>query len=146
VRRAALIAVALVTLAGCGGSSGQTLTKDEYAAKADAICAKGNEQQKRLGNPANVAELERVADKTLSLLDNAISELGKLRPPASEQATADQWVAQVRRLRDDLRQIRDKAKENDLPALRQIAATSRQQNAKANALATELGMSICNKN
>jgi hypothetical protein len=140
-----LIALVLVLLPGCGGGGGQALTKEQYAAKADAICAKGNEQRKGLGNPGSVADLVRVADKTLNILDDAISDLKKLEPPAGEKAIADQWLEQVSKLRDDLKQIRDKAKDKDLEALRQIAATSQAHNARANALATELGMSVCNR-
>jgi hypothetical protein len=146
--RAAVIALALVVLAGCGGGSGQQLTKQQFASKADSICVKGNERQKELGNPANiagVADLARVADKTLEILADAISDLSKLKPPTSEQARVNQWLAQVRLLTEDLRQIRDKAKQNDLKALQAIAATSQAHNQKANAIATELGMSVCNK-
>jgi hypothetical protein len=146
VRRAAVIAVMVVALPACGGGSGQPLTKKEYAEKADAICAKGIEQQKALGNPADLADLARVADKTLGILDDAIDDLGKLKPPPSEQAKAKQWLAQVRVLTDDLRQIRDKAKENDLKGVKQIGATSQAHNTTANMLAAELGMSVCNKN
>jgi hypothetical protein len=136
----------LVALPACGsGGSDQPLTKEQFAAKADAICAKGNERQKGLGNPTTIADLERVANGTLSILDDAISDFSRLKPPSSAQATANQWLTQVRLLRDDLKQIRDKAKEKDLSALRQIAATSQQHNAQANQLATELGMSVCNK-
>jgi hypothetical protein len=148
VGRAVVTSLALVLLAGCGGGSNQRLTKEQYASKADSICAKGNERQKELGNPANitdVADLARVADKTREILDDAIGDLSKLKPPASEQARVDQWLAQVRLLREDLKQIRDKAKQSDLKALQAIAKTSQGHNDKANAIATELGMSVCNK-
>ena len=140
-----MIALALFVLPGCGGGGGQALTKEEYAAKADAICKRGNEQRQGLGNPTNVAELAQVADKTLSVLDDAISDLSKLKPPASEKALADQWLTQIRKLREDLKQIRDKAKEKDLLALRQIAAASQDHNLRANDLATRLGMTVCNR-
>lgn len=145
MRRAAFIGVAVAVLAGCGGGGGQALTKEQYAAKADAICDEHNKETQSLGNPANLADLAKIADKTLTILDKAISELDALKPPASEKATADQWMEQVKNLRNDLKQIRDKAKDNDLKGVRGIAATAQEHNAKSNTLATELGMSICNK-
>jgi hypothetical protein len=145
VRRTATIALALVVLPGCGGGGGQSLTKEEYAAKADAICAKGREQQNSLGQPSTVKDLVTVADKTLTILDGAITDLSRLKPPASEKAISDQWLEQVRTLRNDLKEVREKAKNNDLKGLRQIAAASQEHNSRANALATELGMSVCNK-
>lgn len=144
MKRAALIATVAIALAACGGNGGRPLTKEQYATKADAICAKVNEQQKALGTPSG-AELAGFADRTLSILDGAIADLDRLKPPPKEQATAAQWLEQVRKLRDDVRQIRDKAKAGDRQALQQIAATSQADNARANALATELGMSVCNK-
>jgi hypothetical protein len=140
-----VIALVVAVMPGCGGSGAQQLTKEQFASGADAICAKGNERQKELGTPTNVAELARAADKTREILDEAISEVGKLKPPPSEQAKVDQWLAQVRVLRDDLKQIRDKAEKNDVKGLRKIGAISKAHNAKANALATDLGMSVCNQ-
>jgi acyl-CoA reductase-like NAD-dependent aldehyde dehydrogenase len=134
----------LVVVPGCGGGGGQPLTREQFASKADAICAKGNDRQKQLGNPASIADLARVADKTLDILDDAIADFAKLKPPASERVTAEQWIAQVRLLRDDLKQIRDQAKAKDTQALRQIAAMSQTHNTRAKALATELGMKVCN--
>lgn len=132
-------------LPGCGGVGGQALTKEQYAAKADAICDKHNKETQSLGNPANLAELAKVADKTLAILDTAISELEDLKPPASEKAIADQWLEQVKNLRNDLKQIRDSARDNDLQSMQGIAATAQDHNAKSNDLATRLGMSVCNK-
>jgi type II secretory pathway component GspD/PulD (secretin) len=145
VRRAAFIGLTVVVLAGCGGGGGQALTKEQYAAKADAICDKHNQETQALGNPTNLADLARVADKTLTILDKAISELEALKAPSSEKATADQWMEQVKNLRNDLKEIRDRAKDNDMQSVQGIAATAQEHNSKSNALATELGMSICNK-
>ena len=144
--RATLIALALVVLLpGCGGASGKPLTKEEYASQADAVCGKYNEQIKSLANPKNLSDLAKVADKTLPLLDQAIGDLNKLRPPASEKALADQWLAQVRGLKSDLQEIRDKAKTGDLQAVQAVVPRATDHNSKSNALAGQLGMSVCNK-
>ena len=104
-------------LPGCGGGGGTPLTKEEYAAKADAICGKYNQQTEAFGNPTNLSGLAAVADQTLSVLDKAIGELKTLKPPASEKAIADQWLTQVDNLKKDLTEIRDKAKANDTPGV-----------------------------
>jgi hypothetical protein len=150
VRRAALVALALVVLLpGCGGGSGsgKPLTKEEYASKADDICGRSNEQAnaiaKNLQN--NLSDLARVADKTLPVLDHAIKEIEKLEPPASEKALSDRWLTQVRALKDDLREIRDKAKASDSQGLKAVVAKAAEHNSQSNALAAQLGMSICSK-
>jgi hypothetical protein len=146
MRRAALIALALVVLLpGCGGASGKPLTKEEYASKADAICGKYTRQTTALANPKNLSDLAKVADKTLPILDHAIRDIDKLEPPASEKALSDQWLTQVRGLKDDLQEIRDKAKAGDIQGVQAVVPKATEHNSKSNALATQLGMSVCNK-
>ena len=148
MRRALPIALALVfLLPGCGGSggSGKPLTKEEYASKADAICGKYNQQINSFENPKNLSDLAKVAEKTLPVLDNAIRDIGRLEPPASEKALSDQWLAQVRNLKDDLQEIRDKAKAGSLDGVQAVVPKATEHNAKSNALASQLGMSVCNK-
>lgn len=146
MRQAFVIVLATVFLAGCGGggSSGEPLTKEEYASKADAICAKYNAKVKALENPSNLSELADIADKTLPILDDAISDLKKLEPPADEQSVASQWLAQVQGLKNDLQEIRDKANAKDIVAVQQVVPKAEQHNARSNELATELGMTVCN--
>jgi hypothetical protein len=146
MRRAALIALALVVLLpGCGGGSGKPLTKEEYASKADAICGKYNKQTNALANPKNLSDLAKVADKTLPILDHAIRDIDKLEPPASEKALSDQWLTQVRGLKNDLQEIRDKAKAGDIQGVQAVVPKATEHNSKSNALATQLGMAVCNK-
>jgi chromosome segregation ATPase len=137
--------MAIALVAGCGGGGGGTrLTKEEYASKADAICGKYNRQVRDLSNPQNLSELEKVADQTLSILANAITDLKKLNPPASEQAKADQWLSQVENLKEDLAEIRDGAKDQDMQAVQAVLPKAEEHNRRSNALATELGMTVCN--
>lgn len=137
--------MAIALVAGCGGGGGGTrLTKEEYASKADAICGKYNRQVGDLSNPQNLSELEKVADQTLSILANAITDLKKLNPPASEQAKADQWLSQVENLKEDLTEIRDGAKDQDMKAVQGVLPKAEEHNRRSNALATELGMTVCN--
>jgi hypothetical protein len=146
MRRASLVALALVfLLPGCGGGNGEPLTKADYASKADTICGKYNEQIKSFANPKNLSDLAKVADKTLPVLDQAIGDLSKLGPPASERALSDQWLTQVKGLKNDLQEIRDKAKAGNMQGVQAIVPRATDHNAKANALAGQLGMSVCNK-
>ncbi len=146
MRRAAPIVLVLVfLLPGCGGASGKLLTKAEYTSKADAICGKYNQQIKSFANPKNLSDLAKVADKTLPILDQAIGDLSKLEPPASEKALSDQWLTQVNGLKSDLQEIRDKAKAGDMQGVQAVVPKATDHNAKSNALAGQLGMSVCNR-
>ena len=125
--------------------SGTPLTKEEYASKADAICGKYNDQIRSFANPKNLSDLAKVADKTLPVLDQSINDISKLEPPASEKALADQWLTQVRNLKNDLQEIRDKAKAGDMEGVQAVVPKATDHNSKSNALASQLGMSVCNK-
>lgn len=146
VRRALVLILSVVVAGGCGGGGGGTrLSKQEYASKADAICAKYTQETKKLATPKSLKDLADTADKTLPIIDHALSDLHKLKPPADEQAAADEWLTQVENLKGDLSAIRDKAKGGDIQGVQSIAATAQAHNAKSNQLATQLGMSVCNK-
>jgi hypothetical protein len=145
MRQAALVALALVLLPGCGGASGAPLTKGQYASKADAICASTNGKIRSLGKPKSLPDLASVADKTLPLLDQAIRDFSKLEPPASEKAVSDQWLTQLRNLVGDLRGIRDEAKTGNIQGVKALVPKATDHNSKSNALAAQLGMSVCNK-
>src|SRR5262249_44824159 len=144
VRQALALVIALLVLAGCGGGGNKALTKQEYASKADTICSNFEAKIKSLRNPKNVKELADVADKAVPLLESAITELNNLNPPADEQSTASQWIDQVRNLEGDLKELRDKAKAQDLPGIQGILPKAQQHNARSNQLASQLGMSVCN--
>jgi len=144
VRQALFLVLGIAVLAGCGGGDGKALTKQEYARKADAICAEGKKQTGALPQPTNLADLASSADKTIDILDNALDDLRKLEPPASEQKLVAQWLSETERLKDDLAEIRDRAKENDRAAVFEIARKAEQRNARVNELGTTLGMKECN--
>jgi hypothetical protein len=147
VRQASCLVLALTLLAGCGGNgsgSGKALSKEEYASKSDAVCAKYNDEAKALPQPKNLSEFADFADKTLPILDNALSDLKDLKPPADEQSIAAQWIAQVELLRDDVQETRDKAEARDAQAVQTLAAKAEEHNARSNELATRLGMAVCN--
>jgi hypothetical protein len=145
VKRAALLLLTAAVLTSCGGDGGggDRLTREEYAAAADTICTRYNEQVRSLQNPSNIEELAEAADKTLPILDDAIGELRDLTPPESEEARADEWLDQVELLKRDLEQIRDRARDNDLPGVQAAVPGAQQHNDRSNELATQLGMSVC---
>jgi len=146
VRRASFLVLAIVVAAGCGGGGGKRLSRDQYASKADAICRTYNAQAKLLVAPRNLSELGKAFDKALPLFETAIKDLHKLEPPKSEQASADQWLAQVENLKNDLAEIRDKAKGNDEQGFQATFRKAAQDDQRGNQLATKLGMTACNRN
>lgn len=137
VLRAAFLVLGIAVAAGCGGRS--------YTAKADAICSKYTKQTNALAKPRNIAELAVLADMTLPILDQAAKELGALQPPPGKRVAADQWLAQFRKLREDVQEIRDRARSRDSKGVAAVALRAQQDNAKSNELGTRLGFKVCNR-
>jgi hypothetical protein len=137
--------------AGCGGgssnsSSGDRLSRSDYAAKADAICKKYNEKTKQIGNQSkSLADVAKAFDQALPLLANALSEIRTLKPPKSEQHTVDEWLAQSEVLKHDLQEMRDKAKAKDLKGVQEAFARASANDRQGNRLAAKLGMKVCSK-
>ena len=92
VRRALALSLATVFIfAGCGGGEAKLLSRQDYAEKADAICAEGNRRTRRLPNPGTLPQLAEVTEDTINILDDAIDELRKLRPPSDDGYTITGW-------------------------------------------------------
>jgi hypothetical protein len=147
VRRAFPLLLAVVLAGGCGNnsSSGERLTREQYAAKADAICSKYTQKANALAKPATLSDLANVSDQVIPLLHDARGELRDLRPPQQEEATANAWLDEFDVIVDDVEKIRDAAKKNDAAAVQAAATPALQHDRRANDLATQLGMTVCNK-
>jgi hypothetical protein len=142
VRRAFLLLLAIVLVAGCGGGS-ERLTREEYAKRADAICAKFSRQEKAVGKVTDVRGLADAVDRLLPAFDDALKELHKLRPPENEQATATAWLDSLDVLRSDVSELGEKARANDRIALTHVAVRATQHGQKSDVLAGQLGLSVC---
>jgi len=142
VRQAFISVVALVLLAGCGSSS-ETLTADEYAARADAICAKYKRQTAALGRPTSIPEVAQAADRVLDVVGRARKELGRLAPPPGEAAAVKDWLRAFDVIVADVKTIRDRAKANDLEGVGAVATPALEHNRRATRLARRLGMTVC---
>jgi type VI protein secretion system component VasK len=138
VRRAYLLVLAVVLLAGCGSSG-------SYASNADAICGKVKRKTDALSRPATLADLAELSDQVLPLLDDARRQLHALRPPAGQKATANAWLAEFDVTIDDVKKIRDKARAGDAAGVRAAATPALRHNERANELAAQLGMKVCSK-
>jgi hypothetical protein len=143
MRRLAAVVACAVAASGCGSGS-KGLTRIEYAQRADAICARYNQQTARLhGHGTAVERLASIAEQTLALFDRAETRLRAVPPPREASALAQRWLASLDRLRTDVVSIRDAARANDLATVRTAATRAQRDNDDANRLARRLGMVAC---
>jgi hypothetical protein len=157
IRRASILFLALLFVAGCGGGGGgggsgggksaeqPRLSKADYAAKADAICRKYNKRTEAIGNPKTLSDLAKSLDRAVPLLNNVIAELRALQPPKSEQHTVDRWLAQSEVLKHDFQEMRDKAKAKDTKGLQSAFERASGDVKHGNDLAKKLGLKVCSQ-
>lgn len=146
MRHVLVVVLGVALLAGCGGGGkGKQLTKAEYASKADGVCSKYSAEVKALGSPSDLSALTKIAEKTLPIVDSTIADLKKLEAPSEEKALASQWLSQMQGVADDARALLAKAKAKDLQGLQALLPKAQQHLARSNALASQLGMTVCSK-
>jgi hypothetical protein len=143
VRRALFAAGAALLVASCSDGD-HSLSKAEYAQRADQVCARYNQATRALGTPGtSLQSLARYANASLPILDRAVARLRRLKPPKDEQALAQRWLSSLGKLRADVVKIRDTAQANDIARVRALALSAKRDDAVTNRLARRLGTRVC---
>ncbi len=121
LRPAALLAAALagvMALAGCGGSdsststTSETLTKSEFVAKANAICAKGNQEIRAAGKklfssgqaPSQAAQEKFVTATVIPSIQQQVDAVDDLPAPAGDEQKVQAIVNAARSALDKVKQ------------------------------------------
>ena len=88
--RAALATVLVLVLVGCGGDD--TLSRGEWAARANAICLETLKQVEALGRPSTSDDYLRVTPKANELGRAAIARLRELKAPSEIAADSNAMI------------------------------------------------------
>ena len=120
--RPALIALPLVLVAACGGSSDNGLSKSDYLNKAEAICAKANTTIDKTPTPSSAAALPSYVKRVVDVADKATSDLEALDPPKDDKDALKKKVltplrSQVTEGKAYLAKVEAAVKKNDQAAL-----------------------------
>ena len=125
--RHALVVVPLIAVTACSGTSSGALQKarSAYLQQAEAVCQKGNDEQKTLKKPASATELSPFVDAVVRLADETTTAMLKLSPPKQDRAGLDQHVftplhTQLTALRAYADQVRAAASKHDSIALTKL--------------------------
>jgi hypothetical protein len=121
----ALGATAALLLAGCGGGSDESdVSKDEYIAKADAICAQyapdSATLQQQFDQALRDSDLEGAAqdfEDQAAGFDAMLDELEGLTAPVADQATVTQIISLGRQRVDIAKQAADAIDSGDKEAM-----------------------------
>jgi len=92
----AVCLVALFTGSGCDGGQGR-LSSDEFEQRADAACGDANDAIDDVAT-LDTDDPDRVADRLdeITRIQRGLRDrLALLAPPADDQETYDEWIAQI---------------------------------------------------
>ncbi|MGD9572186.1 MAG: hypothetical protein AB7V62_09895 [Thermoleophilia bacterium] len=133
-RAAAALYVAVLTAAvgvaaGCGGGDDDSgLTREEYLAQGNAICAAGNERIEEIAagltGPPSGQEAVDIVNAVADDISGQVDEIAALDPPEELQADADALVAAARTGLEELRADPESlfGEESPLTPVNQMAA------------------------
>jgi hypothetical protein len=157
-RLGAGVVIAVVTLVGCGGNGGGSataLSKADYIAKGDAICAQKRQQRGQLVNEVqnaiasgvnSASDAHRVHDisnQAADYIDQLASELQALPKPTGDEQILDTLLSTVSAEATDIRHFADAVDSLDASQIRSFGEAAQSDGAKAVGIAQGYGFTVC---
>jgi hypothetical protein len=144
-RLGALVALGVAALvAGCGGGGGgDRLSKEEYIAKADAICKEADDKITALGEPQSFEELANLASEAVTIGEEELSALRALQPPEADEATLNSAYELIGRQLEIAGQIAAAAKEGDQAKIQELIDQATPLQDEARKIAEDYGLTEC---
>jgi hypothetical protein len=136
---------AATTLAACGGSSSNTLSRGELVKTANAICATAQTQAKAVPPPASIQDASQAApyfDQIAPIAARETSQLQALKPDSASGADWNAFITAQQAANTLLQSIRQKADAKD-PSGLQYLAKIQPAGQQVATTATKLGASVC---
>jgi hypothetical protein len=143
MRRLGLFAIVLV--AGCGGGGRDDgLSREEYVAQLDQICADFDERQKEIGEPESLEDVAEDGPEIQEEFEAAVQRVRDLGEPPEEIADdADRFLELAEEQLELIREIVEAARANDLQRAQEVAEEGESLDDESDRIATELGASSC---
>jgi hypothetical protein len=140
---AGVAALGVVLAAGCGGGGGERLGRDEYAARADAVCREAVTERRGLPTPTAIADVPAYVERALPILDGARTQLRKLKPPKDLDVRVSDWFDALANERDALQDLGRAASDGDRKRVAELSAAAAENDRRARSLARAMGLVGC---
>jgi hypothetical protein len=157
-----MCAIGALVLPGCGSSSddsgataggGESLSKSEFIAQADQVCESAREEAKsleaQLGDLAkakNSKEFNEFADVVRQLTDQVTSEIAELRelaPPFVDSGAVENFLSLIEERAVTGEEFANALEDGNQANASSLSEKASATNAKAAAIAKELGFKVC---
>lgn len=140
------VAVALVTMAtavGCGGGSDAELTKDEWIAGADAVCAALAEELQAVPEPQTPEETGESGRQVFEIASRRLGELRDLPPPAADAAAIDEMLVAFEEVVMLGRELTEAIAAGDEEAAAELFPQLEDRSREAEERAAAYGLEVC---
>lgn len=148
--RALVAALAASLVAGCGGGAvparSEPLTRTEWIARADAICAGANARIQALGKPQNAGELATVTEDAVAINDEALVSIRALQPPPEIEEQVARALELSEQQNEIARAIADAADTRDQATVQRLIAELAPLDQEAERVADAIGLETCGRN
>jgi len=149
--------VAVITLVGCGGGDGGStaLSKADYIAKGDAICAQKQQQRSQLvtevynaiasgvNSPSDAHRVHDISIQAADYIDQLASELQALPKPTGDEQILDTMLSTVRAEATDIRHFADAVDSLDASQISSFGEAAESDGGKAVGIAQDYGFKVC---
>jgi hypothetical protein len=140
----AVLAACALSGAGLAGCGSHAETKQDYIARANAICESALRGIRNVSPPAGtvtLAGLARYLRQVTPLVESEISQLRALPRPSQGRALLDRYLAALQVDRDHYLALADAARSGDRQMMAE--ATSALQASPSSGLASQYGLTSC---
>ena len=147
-RRAVAAVAALLVIALIAGGlallfSGGGVSKDDFIAKADAICRETGEQTSALDAPTDLTSTGEFFSTVTPILLKETSDIKALETPEEDVETLNDWIATQEELADIFQEATDAANSGDQEGFDAAFTEANAVQAESSSLATQYGFRIC---
>ena len=157
-RLGAGVVIAVVTLVGCGGNGGgAALSKADYIAKGDAICAQKRQQRSQLmtevqnaiasgvNSASDAHRVHDISNQAANYVDQLATELQALPKPTGDEQILDTLLSTVSAEATHIRHFADAVDSLDASQIRSFGEAADSDGAKAVAIAQGYGFTVCGR-
>ncbi|MGD0272704.1 MAG: hypothetical protein ABSB96_03125 [Gaiellaceae bacterium] len=136
---------AVLVLSSCGGGGSKRVTKEQFAAKANALCAAFNKQVNAVGNPTTIQEMIAMVNKLLPLDRKLVADFEKLKPPSNEEATVKRLVQLGNEQAARIEAMLAALKKSDMATVNTLTKGGDANDKESKTLFRQIGATECNK-
>ncbi len=137
-----VLATVFFASAACAGEG---LSKEEFIARADALCEAADEKTQDLEPPKSPEALTRFVDEAQAITATLLSDLRELEPPEEDREVIDRMLGKIEEAMSYLPQIKAAADERDLQEVSRLGEELQRAAAEANETAREYGLERCGR-